>query len=172
MEQRDSRLSAMRLSPDTGGMSDPYSLLHVGADLIVIVASLVIAALLVYYLRRRADLWFGWVLVALGGCALFSGLGRVLQAQPTWVGAPWLSAAADVAAAGAAMLAAVLLLRALPRALALPNTAALDDVHAKLQAEMLERHRAETDLKALHDALEQTRRRKAHWRRARIGTGP
>ena len=138
MEERDSQLTTAqpKLLTRVDGPADPYLQVHAGADIAIFAGSLLIAGMLLFYFRRRRDLSFRWMFVASAGFVLMAGLGHVLPADSSMAWVRWLSVAADLGGALAAVIAALLLGRALPSALAFPSENALADANAKLQAEV------------------------------------
>jgi len=138
VEERDSQLTTAqpKLLTPADGPTDPYLQVHGGADVVIFAGSLLIAGMLLFYFRRRRDLSFRWVFVASAGFVLMAGLGHVLPADSSMAWVRWLSVAADLGGALAAVIAALLLGRALPSALAFPSENALADANTKLQAEV------------------------------------
>jgi len=138
VEERDSQLTTAqpKLLTPADGPTDPYLQVHGGADVVIFAGSLLIAGMLLFYFRRRRDLSFRWVFVASAGFVLMAGLGHVLPADSSMAWVRWLSVAADLGGALAAVIAALLLGRALPSAPAFPSENALADANTKLQAEV------------------------------------
>jgi len=137
VEERDGQSTTVQPKPLTRADGvDPYLSVHAGADVALFAGSLLIAGMLLFYFRRRRDLSFRWVFVASAGFVLMAGLGHVLPADSSMAWVRWLSVAADLGGALAAVIAALLLGRALPSALAFPSENALADANTKLQAEV------------------------------------
>ena len=120
---------------------------HGISDSLIALAYLSIPFTLVYFVRRRTDLLFNWMFLAFGIFILACGTTHAMEVWNLWHGDYWLSGVIKAITAIASVVTAVLLLRLVPHALALPSPAALN-------IEVGERTRAEEALKLAKSELE------------------
>lgn len=106
---------------------------NVIADALIAAAYLSIPATLVYIIRRRRDLPFDWMFGAFGVFILACGTTHVLEIWTLWHPDYWLTAAVKVITAVASVVTAVLLVRLVPAALAIPSPSQLARVNAELR---------------------------------------
>jgi len=128
--------------------------LHVISDALIALAYYVLPVLLVYFVRKRRDLPFTWMFLMFGTFIVACGSTHVMGVWNLWLPAYWLSGGVKAATAMVSLATAVLLIPLVPRALALPSPAELAAVNRALQTQILERQRAEADLRRAHDELE------------------
>src|SRR5205823_5119685 len=95
----------------------------------------------------RRDLQFNWMFVCFAVFIVACGTTHVMEIWTIWDPVYWLSGAIKAITALASVPTAILLIRLLPQALALPSPAAL-------RREIAERERAERDVWRANDALE------------------
>jgi diguanylate cyclase (GGDEF)-like protein/PAS domain S-box-containing protein len=131
------------------------SLLHGVADLALMLASLLIAALLLYLYLRRPDLRLRRLFALFALFILGNGASHLSYWAWSFGGSHWLLGTLDAGVAVIAVLTAGCLLRGMPQALRMPGEAMLEQANARLEAEIAERCRAEADLTALNELLEQ-----------------
>ncbi|MEP7122909.1 MAG: PAS domain S-box protein [Byssovorax sp.] len=95
--------------------------LHVTSDAIIALAYTTIPFTLLYFVRRRRDLPFHWIFLCFGVFIVACGATHYLEILTLWAPWYWLSGAVKAITAVASLLTAVLLVRLVPRALALPS---------------------------------------------------
>lgn len=95
--------------------------LHVISDSLIALSYLSIPVTLVYFIRKRRDLPFNWMFVAFGVFILACGATHVMEVWTLWHATYWLSGAVKVVTALASLTTAVLLVKLVPQALALPS---------------------------------------------------
>jgi PAS domain S-box-containing protein len=122
--------------------------LHVISDSLIALSYLSIPVTLVYFIRKRRDLPFNWMFVAFGVFILACGATHVMEVWTLWHATYWLSGAVKVVTAIASLTTAVLLVKLVPQALALPSP-------EELRREIAERSRAQAELAQAKDNLEQ-----------------
>ena len=122
--------------------------LHVISDSLIALSYLSIPVTLVYFIRKRRDLPFNWMFVAFGVFILACGSTHVMEVWTLWHATYWLSGAVKVVTAVASLTTAVLLVKLVPQALALPSP-------EELRREIGERSRAQADLAQAKNNLEQ-----------------
>lgn len=133
-------------------------MLHVISDLIISVAYFSIPIVLVYFIRKRPDVGFGWVFWCFAAFILACGTTHAMGIWTIWypdyAGEGLIkaaTAAASIATAGA-------LWPLLPHALALPSPAQLRVINDQLAARVAERDDAMRRLEAeSHERLEAER---------------
>lgn len=128
--------------------------IQVGANLIIVLAYLFIAALVVYVLRKRPDLGMNRTLIVCAAFLLISGIGRLLAGPGHGQSLGLLADAGITIAAVSAAAVALFALNLLPDILKLPSRAKLAGVISQLEHEITERQLAEEALRAAHSDLE------------------
>ena len=129
--------------------------LHVASDAVIALAYFSIPFALLYFVRRRHDLAFKWVFGLYAAFILSCGLTHVLGIWTLWQPTYWLDGWVKAVTAAASMATAVATWRMMPRALALPSPAALDQANRELRQEVCQRERAEEELRRTNVSLEQ-----------------
>ena len=122
--------------------------LHVISDSLIALSYLSIPVTLVYFIRKRRDLPFNWMFVAFGVFILACGATHAMEVWTLWHATYWLSGAVKVVTAVASLTTAVLLVKLVPQALALPSP-------EELRREIAERSRAQAELAHAKNNLEQ-----------------
>ena len=95
--------------------------LHVVSDAIIALAYTAIPFALLYFVRRRRDLPYHWMFLCFGLFIVACGATHYLEIVTLWEPLYWLSGAVKAVTALASLPTAVLLVRLVPRALALPS---------------------------------------------------
>ncbi|WP_426101276.1 sensor histidine kinase [Massilia sp. TSP1-1-2] len=134
--------------------------LHVGSDTLIALAYFTIPLTLIYFVRRRKDLQFNWIFVCFAVFILACGTSHVMEVWTVWHPAYWLSGAIKAITALASIPTAILLVKLIPFALALPSPSALSASNEQLRLEIEDRIRIESmlsqknlELSALNDEL-------------------
>jgi PAS domain S-box-containing protein len=120
-------------------------LLHAVSDSLILLAYLSIPFTLLYFVRRRGDLPFSWMFWCFGIFITGCGLTHGVEVWTLWHPAYWFAGLVKVVTAIASVGTAVLLVKLVPRALALPSPEAL-------KREIAERKRAEAKFRSLLEA--------------------
>ena len=128
--------------------------LHVVSDALIVLAYYSIPVTLLYFVRKRADVDFGWIFVFFAAFILACGTTHLLEIWNVWHSYYWLSGAVKAFTALASIVTAALLVRLIPVALALPSPAALVRANALLGQEVHARRAAEEYVRDLNGALE------------------
>lgn len=119
--------------------------LHVVSDALIFLAYISIPFTLVYFVRRRRDLPFNWMFLCFGTFIVACGLTHAMEIWTLWHASYWLSGTVKAITAIASVPTAILLVRLVPRALALPSPEAL-------RIEVTNRRRAEAKFRGLLEA--------------------
>jgi PAS domain S-box-containing protein len=121
--------------------------LHVISDSLIALSYSSIPFTLAYFVRRRKDLPFHWMFYCFGVFILACGATHLMEVVTLWYPIYWVSGAVKVITAAASVITAILLVKLVPHALALPSPEAL-------HLEIAERTRAEKALNAAKAELE------------------
>ena len=121
--------------------------LHAVSDTLTALAYYSIPVTLIAFVRRRRDLDFHWMFVCFAVFILACGTTHLLEVWNIWHGNYWLAGGFKAATALASVPTAVLLVRLLPQALALPSPTQLRVANETLRAEVAERERANDSLR-------------------------
>jgi PAS domain S-box-containing protein len=121
--------------------------LHVISDGLITLAYFSIPFTLLYFVRRRRDLEFNWMFVCFAVFIVACGTTHLMEIVTVWQPAYWLSGGIKAITALASVPTAILLVRLIPRALAIPGPAAL-------RREIEERQRAEQEVRRVNEELE------------------
>jgi C4-dicarboxylate-specific signal transduction histidine kinase len=128
--------------------------LHVISDSIIALSYFTIPAVLLYFVRRRPDLPFHWMFVMFGLFILGCGASHLMEVWTLWHGTYRLAGVVKAITAGASVVTAVLIVRLVPQAIALPSPDQLRRANADLAREVDDRRRAEAALQQARDQLE------------------
>ena len=113
--------------------------LHVVSDSLIALAYFSIPITLVHFIRKRRDLPFNWMFVCFGVFILACGATHAMEVWTLWHASYWLSGAVKAVTALVSVPTAILLVRLVPQALALPSP-------EELRREIAERKRAQEAL--------------------------
>ncbi len=135
--------------------------LHVVSDALIALAYTSIPFTLIYFVRRRRDLPFQWMFLCFGVFIIACGATHAMEIWTLWTPTYWLSGLIKAITAAASLPTAVLLVKMVPPALALPSPQQLSRAnqdlrraHEALARRLAERDRAEHALRAARDAAE------------------
>jgi PAS domain S-box-containing protein len=121
--------------------------LHVVSDSLIFLAYFTIPFTLLYFVRRRRDLEFNWMFVCFAVFIVACGATHFMEIVTVWRPEYWLSGAIKAITAAASVPTAILLMRLIPHALAIPTP-------ASLRNEIAERQRAEQEVRRANEELE------------------
>jgi PAS domain-containing protein len=128
--------------------------LHATSDGLIALSYYFIPLMLIYFVRKRRDLAFGWMFVMFGIFILGCGTTHLMEIWTLWHGTYRLAGVIKAVTAGASLATAAALVPLIPRALALPSPAALRAANLELEKEIGQRRRAEEELQQAHAELE------------------
>jgi PAS domain S-box-containing protein len=114
--------------------------LHVISDGLTALAYTTIPFTLLQFVRRRKDLPFNWMFLCFGVFIVACGATHYMEIWTLWTPTYWLSGVVKAITAAASVPTAILLVRLLPKALAIPTPGQLVEAHE--------------DLRRAHEALE------------------
>lgn len=132
--------------------------LHAISDGLITLSYYSIPFTLIYFVRKRKDLKFHWMFICFAVFILACGTTHLMEIWNIWHASYWLSGSIKALTAAASVPTAILLVRLVPQALALPSPDALRTAYdqleekvqqrtADLQLEIAERKRAEVALR-------------------------
>ncbi len=114
--------------------------LHVISDLLITLAYFSIPIILIYFIRKRQDFPYPWLVSMFAGFIIACGTTHLFAAITIWIPLYWLDGFVKAGTALISITTAVLMIKIAPRALTLPTT-------AQLQAEIQHRKAAEEALR-------------------------
>jgi PAS domain S-box-containing protein len=128
--------------------------LHAISDGLIVLAYYSIPLTLVYFVRQRKDIAFNWMFVCFAVFIMACGTTHLMEIWNIWHADYWLAGGIKALTALASVPTAILLVRLVPQALALPGTQQLNRVNEALHVEVAERKRAENEVRKANDELE------------------
>lgn len=127
--------------------------LHLISDACIALAYYSIPITLIYFVRRRHDVAFGSMFLCFAVFIVACGTTHVMEILNIWHPVYWLSGVIKAITAVASIGTAILLVRLMPQALALPSPSELRRTNQALQREVVERTQAHEKITALHNTL-------------------
>lgn len=115
--------------------------LHATSDSLIALSYYLIPLVLIYFVRKRTDLPFNWIFVMFGIFILACGTTHIMEVWTLWHGVYRLSGVIKAFTAVVSASTAVMLVKLIPQALALPSPTQLRTVNLKLESEITERLR-------------------------------
>lgn len=127
--------------------------LHVSSDALIALAYYSIPLTLIYFVRKREGLVFDWIFLCFAFFIVACGTTHVMEIYNIWHPTYWLSGIIKAITAITSITTAILLVRVMPKALALPNPEILRRSNEALQREIEERRRASEKIESLNEEL-------------------
>jgi signal transduction histidine kinase len=121
--------------------------LHAIADLLTVIAYYAIPIVLIYFVRRRQDIPFGFTLVLFSIFILACGTTHALAVWTLWHPDYWLSGMVKAFTAIVSLYTAIHLVPILPQALAMKSPAELEQINRELEKEIVQRKKVEQELR-------------------------
>jgi signal transduction histidine kinase len=129
--------------------------LQVTANTSIALAYYSIPLTLLYFVRQRQDMAFKWIFRLFGLFIFACGTTHLMDVWTLWYPTYRLDAMLRVLTAIVSGLTAVVLVKLVPRALALPSPAQLEAANRELARQIAERRQAEEEVRRLNAELEQ-----------------
>jgi PAS domain S-box-containing protein len=123
--------------------------LHLVSDSIIALAYYSIPLTLVYFVRKRRDLPFDWIFLLFGAFIVACGTTHIMAVWTLWHPNYWFSGFIKAITAAISLCTAVLLIPLIPKALALPSPAQLEEANRHLESEIRQRTASETRYRTL-----------------------
>ena len=136
--------------------------LHVVSDALITLAYYSIPITLAWFVRQRRDFDFRGLFVCFAVFILACGTTHVMEVWNVWHGNYWLSGLVKALTAVASAATAIVLVRLMPQALALPSPALLARTNLTLEAEVHTRRAAQQGLSELNAQLEDRVTQRTH----------
>ena len=103
--------------------------LHVASDLLITASYFTIPFTLLYFVRKRRDIPFNWMVVCFAIFIVACGMTHLLEIVVIWHPLYWLSGSIKAVTALASVPTAILLARLVPTALRVPSPKSLREAH-------------------------------------------
>ena len=132
----------------------PLLWLYIVSDSLITLSYYSIPIALIYFVRKRRDLAFNWMFLMFAAFIIACGTTHLMALLTIWNPVYWLDGAVKAVTAIASVITAVALWSLIPKALALPSPAQLEAANLALQGGIIERNRAQEELRRAHDGLE------------------
>jgi len=129
--------------------------LNVLSDGIIALAYYSIPITLLYFVRKRKDLAFDWMFVCFATFIVACGTTHLMEIINIWHPVYWLSGTIKAITALISIVTAVLLIKLIPKAIALPSPEQLRVTNRALESEVGERTKALDKIEALNRDLVQ-----------------
>jgi signal transduction histidine kinase/ActR/RegA family two-component response regulator len=140
-----------------GQWSLPVGVLHIASDLMIFLAYAAIPLTLAYFVLRRRDVPFTWMMWLFAAFILLCGTGHLLDACVFWFPAYRFLGVWKLITGIVSAVTAVVLIRLVPTAIELPGLARVND---QLRNEIQQRTAVETELRHLALMADQSNRAK------------
>ncbi len=127
--------------------------LHIASDLLITLAYLSIPFTLIYFVGKRRDLQFDWIFVCFAVFIVACGVTHLMEIWVIWHPDYWASGMVKAITALASVLTAILLIRLVPAALAVPSPAELRSAYSKLETEAAEHRKTGERLRVVNEQL-------------------
>jgi len=141
--------------------------LHILSDACIAFAYYSIPFTLVYFVQKRKDLPFNWIFLLFGAFIIACGTTHLMEIWTLWYPTYWLSGTLKAVTALISLYTALELMPLVPKLLALPSPAQLEAANQELRTQIIERERAESQIRILNAQLEQRVEEGVESRRAR-----
>ncbi|MDB5108083.1 MAG: integral rane sensor hybrid histidine kinase [Candidatus Binatus sp.] len=128
--------------------------LHATSDAVIALSYYLIPFILIYFVRKRKDLPFNKIFMMFGVFILACGTTHLMEVWTLWYPIYRLSGIIKAITAVVSIVTAVMLVKLVPKALALPSPTQLQTANFQLENEIKERRRIEQLLHRAYDELE------------------
>lgn len=127
---------------------------HLLSDIMIGLAYFSIPVGLLYFVSQRQDLAYKWIFLMFCGFILACGVTHFFGAWTLWHPDYVAQGAVKAFTAAISVVTAVILWPLIPQALALPSPAQLREANSSLEMQVVERRRAELEVRRMVDELE------------------
>lgn len=128
--------------------------LHVVSDALISVSYLSIPITLIYLVRKRRDVPFHWMFTCFGTFIIACGATHFMEVWNVWNADYWIAGGVKAITAVASVSTAILLIKLVPSAMALPSPADLSRINGMLAQQKFELGRSNMQLEAANRELE------------------
>lgn len=112
--------------------------MHIASDSLIALVYYSIPVILVYFVKKREDLPFKWVILLFGAFIVSCGTTHIMDVWTLWHPTYWLSGFLKVITALVSLSTAIALLPVIPKAIALPSPAELETANYQLKLALKE----------------------------------
>lgn len=112
--------------------------MHIASDSLIALVYYSIPVILVYFVKKREDLPFKWIILLFGAFIVSCGTTHIMDVWTLWHPTYWLSAFLKVITALVSLSTAIALLPVIPKAIALPSPAELETANCQLKLALQE----------------------------------
>jgi PAS domain S-box-containing protein len=140
--------------------------LNVGSDFLIALAYYSIPVALLFFVRRRPAMTFGFLFWMFGAFIFLCGTTHVIEIWTVWSGVYQLQGVVKLLTAGVSLATAAALWPVIPKALSLPMPAELEAKNRELRREIARRETVEAELRSVQGELED----RIHDRTAALGS--
>ncbi|AFZ36220.1 GAF sensor hybrid histidine kinase [Stanieria cyanosphaera PCC 7437] len=128
--------------------------LHLVSDFLIAIAYFSIPVMLLYFVFKRSDVPFQKFFIMFGAFIILCGTGHLIEIWTLWHPAYWLAGVEKAMNALVSCYTAAEMATLLPRFLSLKTPEQLEIVNGELQTEIVERQKAEAELRSINEKLE------------------
>ena len=129
--------------------------LNVLSDALIALAYFSIPFTLLWFMRKRRDLPFSWMFGLFGLFIVACGMTHLMEVWNLWHAQYWLAGVIKAVTAGASIPTAILLVRLVPKALAIPSPEILKEANRHVIALTEDLIRVEGEMAIANNALRQ-----------------
>jgi PAS domain S-box-containing protein len=133
-------------------------MLHIVSDFLIAIAYYSIPVTLVYFFRKRVDLPLNRIILLFSALIIACGTSHVMEIWTLWYPIYWLSGFVKAVTAAISLYTAVELVSLVPKLLALPSPAQLEEANRKLEREISNAEAGDTLRKQVQAALQESQR--------------
>jgi two-component system NtrC family sensor kinase len=112
--------------------------MHIASDSLIALVYYSIPVILVYFVKKREDLPFKWIILLFGAFIVSCGTTHLMDVWTLWHPTYWLSGFLKVITALVSLSTAIALLPVIPKAIALPSPAQLETANCQLKLALKE----------------------------------
>lgn len=128
--------------------------LHIGSDITIALSYYSIPIALFYFVRKRRDMSFNWVLIMFAIFILACGTNHIIDVWTLWNPVYRFEGIMKLVTASASLATAIVIWPLIPRAVALPSPQQLELVNDELRLQINERQKTQKQLESAYDNLE------------------
>jgi signal transduction histidine kinase len=129
--------------------------LHLVSNATVALSYFSIPVTIVHIVRKRKDIPFNWIPLLFAAFIIFCGIGHLMDIWTLWHPNYWLSGYIRFVTGIISFATAAALVYLIPKIMAMPSSAQMEEANKKLLSEINERKQAQAELAKLNQELEE-----------------